>query len=101
MSPPKVALSKRPWSNPKTDIEQGYVSSANERARSKSTVLDPDRIHCSIVSSKAKAFLEVRISGVPGSAKYIGFSSNVLWHGERLADATKKIRYSVLSKKSN
>ena len=52
ISPPNVALSSNPCNNPKTDIEHGYVSKARESARSKRTVLDPDLIHCSIVSSK-------------------------------------------------
>jgi hypothetical protein len=101
MSPPKAARSRSPWSNPKTDMPQGYVSRANDKALSRRTVLDPERIHCSIVSSNISALRDVGNSVVPGSCKYTGFSSRVLWQGERFADARKKIRYSVRSKNSN
>ena len=60
-----------------------------------------DLIHCSMVSSKTKAFLDEGNSKVPGSGKYIGFSSNVLWQGDKLAEAKKKTRKSVRSKNSN
>ena len=101
MSPPKAALSKSPCKSPKTDIAQENVSKARERARSSKTVLDPDRIHCSIVSSKIRAFRELGRSRDPGSGRYIGFSSKVLWQGDKLAEAKKNTRNSVLSKNSN
>lgn len=77
-------------------MEQGNVSRANPKARSSKIVLkfdglpqvssrpglldhlDPLRIHCSIVSSKMRAFLDTGTSVVPGSGKKIGFSSKVL-----------------------
>ena len=38
-------------------------------------------------------------SADPGSGKYIGFSSRVLWQGDRLALTRKKMRYSDLENK--
>lgn len=63
---------------PKIVMEQGNVSSARPSARSKRIVLDPDLIHCSIVSSKMRAFRETGTSAAPGSGKNSGFSSKVL-----------------------
>jgi hypothetical protein len=72
-------------------MEHGNVSKAMPKALSSKTVLEPLLIHCSIVSSKIRAFLDTGTSVVPGSGKNNGFSSNVLWQGDKLALARKKI----------
>ena len=92
MSPPNAERSNNPWRSPKTDIEHGNVSKAKANALSSKTVLDPDLIHCSIVSSNISAFREMGNWCSPGSGRYRGFASNVLWHGDKFPLATKNIR---------
>ena len=73
-------------------IEHGKVSRARPSALSNSMVLDPDLIHCSMVSSKIRAFLDTGTSEDPTSGRKSGFSSRVLWQGLRFALARKKMR---------
>ncbi len=58
-----------PCRMPKIVMEQGNVSRASPNALSRRIVLEPDLIHCSMVSSKMSAFRETGSSEAPGSGR--------------------------------